>query len=99
MNPFDCLTIPYTVERPSPVPLPTSLVVKNGSKTWARVSSSIPVPVSVTASSAKRPGSAGQWSRAYSASIFTRPVSIVSRPPVGMESREFTARFMITCSS
>ena len=26
-----CVTIPYTVDRPSPVPWPTGFVVKNGS--------------------------------------------------------------------
>src|SRR3981081_440143 len=34
--------------RPSPVPLPTSLVVKKGSKTRSRTSGGIPQPVSVT---------------------------------------------------
>ena len=32
MYPPVCFTMPYTVESPRPVPLPTSLVVKNGSK-------------------------------------------------------------------
>ncbi len=49
MQPALCLTIPYTVESPRPVPLPTSLVVKNGSKMRACVSSSMPTPVSLTA--------------------------------------------------
>jgi hypothetical protein len=34
--------------QPKPVPLPTGLVVKNGSKMRARVASSIPHPVSAT---------------------------------------------------
>jgi hypothetical protein len=38
--------MPYTVERPSPVPLPTSLVEKNGSKILSTMSAGIPVPVS-----------------------------------------------------
>ena len=33
---------------PSPVPLPGSLVVKNGSKTRAAVSGAMPQPVSLT---------------------------------------------------
>ncbi len=41
--------MPSTVARPSPVPLPASLVVKNGSKIRARVCSSMPHPVSLTA--------------------------------------------------
>ena len=46
--PFDCLAKPYTIDRPSPVPRPTSLVVKNGSNTRWAVSASMPVPVSDT---------------------------------------------------
>ena len=43
-------TMPNTVDRPRPVPLPGALVVKNGSKTRLRVASSMPSPVSVTES-------------------------------------------------
>ena len=39
MCPPLCCTMPYTVARPSPVPLPGSLVVKNGSKMCACTSS------------------------------------------------------------
>ena len=42
--------MPYTVESPRPVPFPSSLVVKKGSKIRAFVSASMPVPVSLTAS-------------------------------------------------
>ena len=38
------------MDSPKPEPLPTSLVVKNGSKTRDRVAASIPVPVSITLS-------------------------------------------------
>ncbi|HEY6809372.1 MAG TPA: hypothetical protein VI160_11365 [Gemmatimonadales bacterium] len=51
MNPPLWRMMPYTVASPSPVPWPTALVVKNGSKMWALVLASIPVPVSVTAMS------------------------------------------------
>ena len=40
--------MPYTVESPRPVPLPTALVVKNGSKIWAHTSGDMPLPVSLT---------------------------------------------------
>jgi hypothetical protein len=40
--------MPYTVDRPRPVPLPTSLVEKNGSKILACTSGVMPVPVSST---------------------------------------------------
>jgi hypothetical protein len=43
-----CLTMPYTVARPSPVPSPGSFVVKKGSKMWGRTESSIPQPESAT---------------------------------------------------
>src|SRR5688500_19790047 len=45
-----CVTMPYTVDRPRPVPLPGPLVVKNGSNTRACVAASMPVPVYSTAS-------------------------------------------------
>ena len=36
--------------QPQPVPPPSPLVVKKGSKTWAMTSSGMPVPVSLTCS-------------------------------------------------
>jgi signal transduction histidine kinase len=39
----------YTMERPRPVPLPISLVVKNGSNTLSRIAAGMPAPVSLTA--------------------------------------------------
>ena len=49
MCPPDCLTKPYTMLSPSPVPLPTSLVEKNGSNTLSRIAFGMPWPVSLTA--------------------------------------------------
>jgi hypothetical protein len=46
--PPSCLVMPNTVVIPSPVPSPTSFVVKKGSKIRARVAASIPAPVSLT---------------------------------------------------
>ena len=43
-------TMPWTVARPRPVPLPRSLVVKNGSKRCSSTSGGMPVPVSPTVS-------------------------------------------------
>ena len=43
--------MPKTVESPRPVPRPLPLVVKNGSNSRACVASSMPMPVSLTASS------------------------------------------------
>ena len=50
MCPLLCLVVPYTMARPSPVPLPTSFVVKKGSKMRARVSAVMPEPASLTTS-------------------------------------------------
>ena len=50
--PCRCAT-PYTIARPSPVPR-SPLVVKNGSRQRRRVSSSMPMPVSVTSSRTRR---------------------------------------------
>ncbi len=84
-------TIPYTVARPRPVPRSRSLVVKNGSKILSRVASSIPHPVSATASHTCPPPSSSPPAVA--------PVEMVSSPPPGMASRALTARFRSTCSS
>ena len=46
--PPDCLAKPNTCASPRPEPLPTSLVVKNGSNTRASTSGVMPVPVSLT---------------------------------------------------
>ena len=96
MAPPDWLTMPNTVERPSPVPLPISLVVKNGSKIFWRTSGGMPSPVSVT--------SIITWSPAgmpagRSPSTGQLAVRIVRLPPPGIASRALTARFTITCSN
>src|SRR6266545_3291905 len=48
MRPPCSCTIPWQIDRPSPVPLPSPLVVKNGSNTRAATSSDMPGPESVT---------------------------------------------------
>ncbi len=48
MKPPLCLVIPYAEARPRPEPFPGPFVVKNGSKTCASVSGSMPSPVSET---------------------------------------------------
>ena len=45
----------WTIVNPCPVPLPTSLVVKNGSKTLVLISSGIPAPVSLIRISIQSP--------------------------------------------
>jgi len=44
----DCLTMPYAVDRPKPVPLPCSLVVKKGSNNLGKTSLGMPPPLSST---------------------------------------------------
>ena len=44
------VTMPCTSDRPRPVPTPTSLVVKNGSKMRSSTSGAMPLPVSATTS-------------------------------------------------
>ena len=46
--PPDCAATPCTIDRPSPVPLPAPLVVKNGSAARFNVAASMPAPVSDT---------------------------------------------------
>jgi hypothetical protein len=78
-----CFTRPYTVASPSPVPCPTALVVKNGSKTRLSVSRLIPCPVSLTATCTYRPALTltPGFVRVYSRVKVTSAVSIVSVPP------------------
>ena len=48
MRPPCSVTMPWQIESPSPVPSPSDLVVKNGSKTRAAISSEMPGPSSAT---------------------------------------------------
>src|SRR5688500_9961109 len=99
--PFDCFTMPYTVARPRPVPWPTGLVVKNGSKTCASVSRSMPCPESRTAITVYEPGRAGTPGRSdeYVSVMSSVPVSMTRPPPCGIASRALSAILRSTCSS
>src|SRR6266571_4170408 len=55
---------------------------------WDIVSADIPVPVSLRPSITYRPGRTGTCSRTYDSSSSAFRVSIVSRPPSGIASRE-----------
>ena len=83
--------------RPRPVPLPASLVVKNGSKMRARISGAMPWPVSLTAQADELAGpgldDAAGRSRCRAATL---SVSSASRPPSGMASRALRHRFIST---
>src|ERR1039458_5691836 len=86
--------MPKAVASPRPVPLPTSLVVKNGSKIRGRISGGMPQPVSLTLTHANEPGRAGEVWAAVTSSNFTAEVSMMSWPPLGMASRALTVRFL-----
>ena len=64
MKPPWLRTIVSAVESPSPVPLPVSFVVKNGSKMRLMTSEGMPAPVSVTVSTTYLPGLASRCMRA-----------------------------------
>src|SRR5439155_116572 len=61
------VTMPWVIDRPRPVPSPTALVVKKGSKTWGRSCGGIPQPLSAT--SRVRPRSRSRLRRTYGRSI------------------------------
>ena len=77
---------PCTCDRPSPVPLPTALVVKKGSNTRDRTSGLIPCPLSLTAITTKAPLSPS-GARPASSCLFS--AEIVTAPSCGMASRAF----------
>src|SRR5256884_4004504 len=80
------LTIPYVMDKPRPVPFPTSLVVKNGSKIRRSSPDGIPCPVSTNAiSTAVEPTEA--------------EMRIALRGESTTASRAFVNRLMNTCSS
>src|SRR5258706_7575621 len=55
MRPPCCCTILYEIDRPSPVPLPISLVEKNGSKILGSTSGAMPPPLSATSTATPSP--------------------------------------------
>lgn len=94
MMPSNCVTMPYTVDSPSPVAWSASLVLKNGSKMRSSVCGSMPHPVSRTVNRIHQLGgvSASVWRR-------TLAVSIVNVPPEGIASCALTTRLRSACSS
>src|SRR5512147_521447 len=50
-EPLCAWRILHAIASPRPVPTPSALVVKNGSKMWGRTSGSIPQPLSATRTS------------------------------------------------
>ena len=99
-KPSFCLTMPWQVASPRPVPRPGGLVVKNGSKRRAAAVSSMPMPVSLTERRTQRPAlTRSPWAIGSGCSSSTFAVVIASTPPVGMASTALTTRFITTCSS
>ena len=56
ISPLLCVTMPYVMASPRPVPLPGSFVVKKGSNRCSMTSGPIPIPVSRTVSTTYGPG-------------------------------------------
>jgi len=84
------------MESPKPVPLPVSFVVKERLEDVRKSVTSIPMPVSLTASMTCGPGFAPKCWRAVRGIEIDVGVSMTSFPPPGMASRELMARFMST---
>ncbi len=84
-----CMT-PSTTNNPRPVPSPTALVVKNGSKIRSTTAASIPVPVSMTVSRAYGPGRRSAWASARSGSTSTasraRTIDLPGRPSIACQA-------------
>src|SRR6185312_9829854 len=78
-------TMPAAMARPSPVPSPRALVVKNGSKMAVRFSGGMPVPWSATAMRTLSPGA--------------RPADSVTARPGAEASQALSNRFTSTCCS
>jgi len=81
-----------TIDKPSPLPLPGSFVVKKGSKTFFRISFSMPAPVSVTEADILARQQSGMRAAILLIESFV-DVPIVRRPPCGMASRALIAKF------
>ena len=88
--------MPFTIDRPSPVPCPAPLVVKNGSKSaGARLGVHADAGVAHGEPDVGAGLAAGDLARR--ASVATA-VSMVRMPPSGIASRAFSERFSSTCS-
>src|SRR5512132_780057 len=95
-SPPDWWAKPKIWLRPRPVPLPTGLVVKKGSKARSRTSAVIPQPVSETLIFTYSPA----WmSPTAFAAIVTFSVAMRIAPWPSIASRALTARFTIAFSS
>ena len=83
------VTMLWQIESPRPVPTPTALVVKKGSKMRATTLAGIPAPVSRTVTTAQPRSSVEVAMR----------ISFSSVLPSGMACAALTRRLMKTCPS
>ena len=88
-RPPHCSTMPWTIDRPRPVPLPIPFVVKNGSVARSSVSLSMPTPWSTTHRRTYSPEGSGS----------DRQPEMTMPPPSGIASRAFTTRLTNASSS
>ena len=97
IRPPACSAMPRQIDSPRPVPWPGPLVVKNGSNACCRTSSGMPCPLSETRSTTQWPGPGAM--PLSPAGTVSRSVATTRRPPVGIASRAFSARFSTTCAT
>ena len=89
--------MPCTIASPIPEPLPTGLVVKNGSNIRSRTASLTPLPLSATDRTTQRPrNGARHEAQTPSIDAASRPIRIAPAPP--MASRALMQRLKSTCS-
>ena len=101
IQPWCCCTMPYTVARPRPVPLPTSLVVKNGSKIRGKSLRRNPRPGVLDGRGRHLLAGARFRTVCFGCirrQCVTTEVLTNRRPPLGMASRALTDRFRMICS-
>ena len=89
-------TIPWTSDKPRPVPAPTPLVVKNGSNTRSSTLGSMPVPVSRTVRHTCGPGTNSPWNTERRSRTSTRSSRTSSMPPAGIACTAFVHKFITT---
>jgi hypothetical protein len=87
---------PKQSESPSPVPSPTSLVVKKGSNMRSSTFGPMPVPVSLTVSRTYSPGARRPFKSTLGESNVTPSSLALSVPPLAVAYRAFKHRFITT---
>ena len=96
--PPDWAAKPCSCDRPSPLPAPGGLVVKNGSNACARTSSDMPHPVSATLMWTYRPWAGRSAPGMVSSGPDAQEAEIITRPWPAIASRALITRFSSAAS-